>query len=390
MRIPATQRFVKLFAILGYALFTILATLALLELLSWAGWSAYRRLHPEPYRNGAASPAFAGDAWAPEFWQEESAREKLRKLYVPFRLWGVVAWHGKYVNNDESEVGILRRTINPVRSECEGKHLVSIWMFGGSTVYGTGVPDWATLPSQLSRDLNSGGTDCVMVSNFGAEAYVTNQELLVLVEQLKAGRHPDIVIFYDGVNDSATAEPSYGPRAHYMYQTIKARIEGSLAGRLDFLRQSYTHRMASLVLEALHERRPSGLAVPDLQLKALAVLDNYEANLRVVRTLGKAYGFRTDCFWQPSLYYGHKPLVPFEQQLVDAIDAEGDPRDPVITAAYKEAEQRSTKSEGFVFLGGLFDSVKSPLYIDHAHLGPRGNELVAHAIAKYIEDYSGR
>jgi lysophospholipase L1-like esterase len=389
MRTSPSQRCKQFFTLLGYAVFTVLAAASGLELMSWVGWSAYREIRPRAYRNGAASPTFAGDAWAPEFWREESARVKLRKFYVPFRLWGVMAWHSKYVNNDESEMGILRRTINPVSSECERKRIVSIWMFGGSTVYGTGVPDWATLPSQLSRDLNSGGTGCVMVTNFGVEAYVTNQELIVLVEQLKAGRHPDIVIFYDGVNDSATAEPSYGPDAHYMYQTIKARIEGSLAGRLDFLRQSYSYRMVGLVLGALHGRRYTGLAGPDVQLKALAVLDNYEANLRVVKTLGKAYGFRADCFWQPSLYYGHKPLVPFEQQLVDAIDAEGDPGDQVIIAAYKEAEQRSTKSDGVVFLGRLFDSVKEPLYIDHAHLGSRGNELVAHAIAKYIEDHSG-
>jgi lysophospholipase L1-like esterase len=391
MKASATPRVMKFFTLLGYTVFAVLVTATLLELLSWAGWSAYRRIHPELHRNEAASPAFAGDSWAAEFWLEESARVKVRKVYVPFRLWGVTAWHGKYVNNDESEMGIWRRTINPVSRNCEPKQMVKIWMFGGSAMYGTGVPDWATIPSKLSRELNSRGANCVVVINFGVEGYVTNQELIALMEQLKADRHPDIVIFYDGVNDSAVAGPTAGPvRAHHIYETIKARIEGTLAGRFDFLTESYTFHVVRLGLQALHRRRSPGLTPPELELKAAAVLDNYEANLRVLRTLGKAYGFQTLCFWQPSLWYGHKPLVPFEQHEVDAIEARSDPWDPVLIEVYKEAEQRSAKEKDFVFLGGLFDSVKDPVYLDNVHLGPRGNELAAHAIEEYIEDRSER
>ena len=43
-------------------------------------------------------------------------------------------------------------------------------------MYGTGVPDWATLPSYLSRDLNAVG-DCAVVSNFGVEGYVTQSRV---------------------------------------------------------------------------------------------------------------------------------------------------------------------------------------------------------------------
>src|SRR5271169_6268424 len=171
MRISSSEFPVKLFALLGYLVFTVVAMSALLEIVCWGGWAVYRRAHSEPQRNEATSPALAGYSWAPEFWREESARVNVKREYVPFRLWGVMPWHGKYVNNDESEKGIWRRTVSPSSAQCEGRQKVSIWMFGGSAVYGTGVPDWATLPSQLSRDLNSGGTDCVMVRNFGVEGY---------------------------------------------------------------------------------------------------------------------------------------------------------------------------------------------------------------------------
>lgn len=387
MKILSHEFSVKLFAVLGYMVFTLVTIAALFEIASWAGWSIYRRTHTD--RSDAASPAFAGDTWAPEFWRQESARAQVKKEYVPFRLWGVMPWHGKYTNNDESEMGVWRRTINPSAGQCTSQHPVNIWMFGGSTVYGAGVPDWATLPSQLSAALNSAGASCVTVSNFGVEGYTTNQELILLMEQLKAGRHPDLVIFYDGINDSATADPPDGPiRAHYLYESIKSRIEGSLGKQLiDSVRQSYAARIIGLALTGLGRRGASALPVSDLRQETVAVLNNYEANLQVVKALSKAYSFHIRCFWQPSLYYGQKPLVPFEKRKVD--DLGKDPRDVTIRAASEEAERRSKTTPDFIFLGHVFDSVQDPVYIDQVHLGPLGNKLVADAISHHLDDPVG-
>ena len=250
-------------------------------------------------------------------------------------------------------------------------------------MYGTGVPDFATLPSYLSRDLNAGSTNCVVVSNFGVEGYLTNQEVILLMELLKAGGHPDVVIFYDGLNDAGSAGPSFGPpKPHFYIETIKARVEGSFAGRFDFVRDSYTLRLVGTIRARLFQRHSSRSVLDELHTKAVATLDNYEANLGVVKALSRAYNFRIYCFWQPSLYYGHKPLVPFEQQLPVS-----DSWSRIVTAVYQEADTRAAATRDFIFLGGIFDSVKKPLYIDQGHLGPSGNELAAQAIAKYIEEH---
>lgn len=384
MRSTTEWPFPRLFAIFGYAIFSLVVLAVLLELTSWAIWSVYQR---SAYRGGselqAASPAYLGDEWAAEFWPEERLRQKSRKVYVPFLIWGVTHWHGKYINNDEGTTGLWRRTINPTRNDCKSTP-VTVWIFGGSTMYGTGVPDWATLPSYLSRDLNVGRSDCIVVSNFGVEGYVTNQELILLMEQLKAGRRPNIVIFYDGLNDAGAAGPSSGPpKPHFYVEIVKARIEGSISGRFDFLRDSYTLRVAGAILGSLFPRHSVRSVLDELHPKAVATLDNYQANLGVLKVLAKAYNFRIYCFWQPSLYYGHKPLVPFEQELPVS-----DPWSRIVTAVYQEAETRAVNTEDFIFLGGIFDSVKEPVYVDQGHLGPRGNELAAQAVAKYIRDHS--
>jgi lysophospholipase L1-like esterase len=373
----------RLFAVLGYTVFSLVVLAALLEFASWAIWSAYHTKHLEGPENQAASPVYAGTAWAQEFWQEEHSRQKSRKSYVPFLLWKVTNWHGKYINNDESPTGVWRRTLNPADDQCKLKQRLTLWIFGGSTVYGTGVPDWATLPSYLSRALNAASSDCVVVSNFGVEGYVSNQEVILLMEQLKAGGHPDIVIVYDGLNDAGAAGPSSGPpHPHFSFDTIKRRVEGSISGCFDFIRESYTLRLAGKIRGFLSRGHPSRSVLDELHTKGVAALDNYEANLNVAKALGNAYNFQIYCFWQPSLYYGQKPLVPFEKQMPEI--ATRDVWSMITSAVYQEAAARAAAGN-FIFLGGLFDSVPDPIFIDEGHLGPEGNELAAQAVARYIE-----
>ena len=117
-------------------------------------------------------------------------------------------------------------------------------------------------------------------------------------------------------------------------------------------------------------------------------MNNYEANLQFARALSKAFNFKLYWFWQPALFYGHKPMVAFEKNVVESASSEQDKNwSLVIAEVYQEAERRAARTGDFVFLGGVFDSVREPVYIDQAHLGPLGNELAAGAVAKYIEEH---
>ncbi len=378
----------RLFAFVGAAVIGALAVLAALELVFFAAWSFAHWLHPDPWRP-EVSPAYAGAIWVPDFFREQSLRLASPYTYVPFRITGVTPWHGKYFNNDEHPTGVWRRSVNPEDGQCQQHPKTSVWVFGGSAVYGTGVPDGATLPSYLSRSLNRDGRACVVVTNFGSESYATTQELILLIEQLKRGGTPDIVIFYDGFNDAFTGMAAPDPwSTHYEFGTIKARAEGSFRGRFDFIRRLYTVRVVDAARQ-LFRRRSEPLNAQELRAKAMAVVDNYEANQNIAGALGRAYHFRFYAFWQPMLFYDRKPLVSFEQQIIQ-FDATGksqfDAR-PVV-AAYEEAERR-TPNAAFVYLADLFDSVPEPIYTDEVHLGPHGNELAANAIARYIEAHPG-
>jgi hypothetical protein len=112
--------------------------------------------------------------------------------------------------------------------------------------------------------------------------------------------------------------------------------------------------------------------------------------MRLARALADAYKFKLYSFWQPLLTYGHKPLVPFEQRMATANASKLGADNAclvMMTATYSEAERRAALDGTFVFLGGVFDSTKEPVYIDQGHLGPRGNEVVGQAISNYLRDH---
>ena len=197
------------------------------------------------------------------------------------------------------------------------------------------------------------------------------------------------MIFYDGVNDAGAAAFSSGPPLpHLMFTEVKNRIEGSVSEKLDFLLKSDTFQVLRMATKPLRHKTTTVRQLEELHRSVDTALNNYEANLRFVKALSKAYGFKLYCFWQPSLYYGHKPLAPFEREKVNASNPQTDYWSPAIIAGYTEAKTRAARVGDFVFLGGLFDSVRDPLYLDMVHLDPLGNELLANKIAEYIRNHS--
>jgi lysophospholipase L1-like esterase len=383
----------RFFSYVGYTIFSVILAAVILEfgatILRWA----YHRAYPRDAQSMAGSPPYQGHAWAQEFWKEEYLRRASSTAhhYVPFLIWGERAWHSSTINVDESAIGNLRRTVNPTNPACPQTQRKVIWMLGGSTLFGMGVPDMETIPSHLSRELNAAGSGCFVVLNLGMEGYLTNQELILLVEALKTGQRPDMVVFYDGVNEAyAAAAPGVPgrPTPHLEFQSIKARVEGSLASALDFLRDSNSLQLARAIAARFH-RRDSVVPPPTEGIaRATATLDNYLANVRVLRGLAQAYNFKVLFFWQPSLASGNKPLTPFEEQFRDDLRVSPQANSlAILKAVNEEAERRSLHGGDFIFLGRIFDSVQEPVYIDHLmHLGPRGNQIVARAIAQTMED----
>ena len=372
------------FAYLGYGLFALLLAVAMLEIGAHIGLSALHHWHkPTVVDITPSNPAYKPFSWAAECMKEQSARLGRRNAYFPFRLWGLTEAHGECINQDPSPLGVVRRTSNPANPACRNQPEIKIWVLGGSTVYGTLIPDWATLPSYLSQTLNS-ASRCVEVTNLGVESYASNQELLLLMEELKLGHVPNVVLMYDGFNDADVGTSVSGPATHLGYASFKERVEGAPEAYLEPLRRTAMWRFALKVADFFTRRGPARVSGAESRERAVSTLNNYEQNLRMARALGAAFGFKVCAFWQPALIYGHKPLVPYEKELLQLASGTAYPFQ-ALAPVYAEAERRARADGQFMFLGGIFDGETQPLYLDWVHLNPSGNALAAQALAQRME-----
>jgi hypothetical protein len=73
----------------------------------------------------------------------------------------------------------------------------SVFVFGGSTLFGYGVADRETIPSHLQALLGSGRR----VFNLGRAFYYSGQENVLLESLLRAGLRPAVAVFVDGLNE---------------------------------------------------------------------------------------------------------------------------------------------------------------------------------------------
>lgn len=71
-----------------------------------------------------------------------------------------------------------------------------IWVFGGSTIWGTGSNDKNTIPSLIEQFTK------IPTLNLGESGYTSTQELNLLNKEFIKHK-PKMIIFYDGVNDVA-------------------------------------------------------------------------------------------------------------------------------------------------------------------------------------------
>src|SRR3954471_6751664 len=180
-------------AIVGYGVLSGVFLLLLLELCSWALLSArnwvYKKQKLDAFTNLAgplhcrggdcpasgefgASPALDGYPWAEELWLHLRSAEKqecddgcLVSGPKPFIEWTNGAVSSRYLNAEKTRWGVVRRTTTGTQS-CDAAP-ISVWVFGGSEVWGFGVADEATIPSLLARELFASGK-CAQVTNVGA------------------------------------------------------------------------------------------------------------------------------------------------------------------------------------------------------------------------------
>ena len=338
---------------------TLLA-LGLLEAGSQAGLAIRHAIAPAPVDDRLAAEVYAGEPWAADYWREWQASRTLEwRSYVGWRR---APFRGLHIT-----VGPDGRRETPSAADTA----VTIWMFGGSALWGTGAGEWETIPSFLALYLSNSGVRARIV-NFGEDGYVSTQEVLALMLALREGPHPDLVIFYDGVNDLVAA---YQGRVGQPQNEWNREREFNLTqpdrwrDRLALVGQDLLAASALVRISRRLTARPAPVA-PDRPWPShetlLPVFDVYQENLRTARLIGADRGFPVLAYWQPTVF--DKPTrTPHEQ--AQAERSRG-------IRPWVEAS-RTYSMGGVTDLSGIFRDEAGPIFVDAWHVGGRGNVRVA-------------
>jgi lysophospholipase L1-like esterase len=329
---------------------------------------------------------YAGATWPREHFREIESLEERWQPYVYFRP---KAFHGGTI--DIGSDG-LRATWQPPAPEREraGKKPLKLLLLGGSSLWGFGARDDQTIPSLLARNLHDRGVP-VEIKNLSELGYVSTQEVIGLLRELQEGYRPDVVIFYDGVNDTTSAllggeagltTNEINRKREFNLLQSTGRLVGALGGKL--IADSGCLRFARAVRSRLAPTgRGSSSPLPDEKMLRLAgeVADRYVANVKLVETLARGYGFRPLFLWQP---------IIFTKAQLTAVEREEGQKYAWTEAAFRAVYQRIGSSgelradPAFHDLSGLFVDEKKLVFIDYCHTTEAANNRIADLVAALV------
>ncbi|NWG18313.1 MAG: hypothetical protein HXY41_16945 [Chloroflexi bacterium] len=314
---------------------------------------------------------YYGQDWSKAYWDEHMQAVD-HWAYRPYRLWQTRPFNGQFINVDE-----LGRRATP-GSDCAAQDR-RVFAFGGSTMWGYGVPDWGTIPAYLQA-----GLDDACVVSYGEMGFNSTQSLIRLIERLQAGDVPDVVIFYDGSNDVTAAHRSSRPGAHFSEEAVAPAVENALnagGAGVSPLRALVTNTAIYRLLAGAAQAGPDWALPPFAPGFVDGVADTYLNNLRAASALAREYGFAFYAFLQPVLPLAGEPANAEQQMFL--WDMPGGL--PELFRAVYPRWMAAAESLPYLYnLSDVLDGQPYPVWIDFNHLTPWGNLAVADAMLKVI------
>jgi hypothetical protein len=284
--------------------------------------------------------------------------------------------HYARVNVDAAEPLPVRRT-PAVAASNDG---AEVWLFGGSTTFGIGVPDDQTIAAHLQRALAAAYPGrSIRVLNCGHLRYYSSQELALFAWMLRRGRAPRLAVFIDGLNDSWHLQdvPDYSDdiaRAFHSYGEQPAVTVSQRVGVVRLVRKLLGRGPRSEF--ASIEKMPAAEAAR----LAPQIGERYLTNVRLARALASAAGAQTLFVWQPTPFdFMEQPDGPLVHRTRSAWPSNA------LTEPLNAWIARRASGEQLAFLADAFASRRFlDTYVDSCHYGDEASEVLARRIAEKI------
>jgi lysophospholipase L1-like esterase len=331
---------------------------------------------------------YGGEAWPIQHYRE---LEQLQDRWEPFVYFRQRPFSGRTITIDQEG---MRLTPSDLPAPAGRAEVIrsKVLMLGGSSLWGFGARDDRTIPSLVARKLSEKGCP-VDVRNLAEMGYVSTQEVIALVRDLQAGYRPDLVIFYDGVNDTTSAllENEAGVstnernrRSEFNIRQSPVRLGAAMVANL--VQDSASYRFAQAIGRRIIGDRGVNASLPSAARRGelvSEVVHRYRANLAIVDELARGFEFKALYYWQP-VVFDKASLRPYEREEAEKLAwARG-----FLGEVYESIRASSDLAavRGFHDLSRIFGSSEGPVFIDYCHTTELANEQIAELIAGHAED----
>ena len=305
---------------------------------------------------------------------------KMGFIYEPFVGFSEPPFASRLVNVDIDAHGFpIRRTVN--HKGDPDKPTVSIFAMGGSPTFGYNVSDEHTWASHLSKILSEKAEADqlginVEVVNYGKGYYYPSQETALLVDLLRSGQRPSLVVFMDGVN---LGPPEDVP--HFTDELAREMIN------MQF-RPPPTEQLSWLPIvrlsNALRRRlfhadtEPERPKEPPISQRVDRLVNMFDRNMEMSTAVANLYGTKTLFFLQPNVAYRYSTKL-FRTPVSDVF-VEDRSRTEML---YK----RLSSETGRIDVSDLFEKwgKERKAVVDDCHYSPAFAEFLARRVADHID-----
>lgn len=292
--------------------------------------------------------------------------------YQPWTQFAEPRFDGRLVHVEADERGFLRRRTRAAAGGGSGAP-ISVFVLGGSTTFGYYAADDETWPSALAEVLarQAPAGVRVEVANYGRGYYNPSQEAVLLLDLVKSGHRPDLVVFMDGVNwGPAEDVPQFTKRMAAGFRSMQSPPPPSALdafGWLPMVRLARRLGAAPAPQPASAERRDTA-----------QVVERFLSSWRVADAVCQLYASDCRFFLQPDPVFNY-PAGLYRRPLPESFTQERAQR----ADFYARLAGQALATD----LTGLFAEwgAGRQAIVDDVHYSPDFNRFLAEQVARGID-----
>ncbi len=273
---------------------------------------------------------------------------------------------------------------------CEEDDSIVIYFYGGSTMVGlSGTTEEDKkghedkIPSLVSEKLCEKGYS-VKVKNRAVVSYINSQSMIRMILDVKDEDGPDIVVFYDGMNEFGSTYPGY-PNTNIseeVFNFYTRKAGNPLFYTSNYIKSLFTERPDEVHSEIKMTDFFDYMPVDREKVNCdVSIAEAYLENVELISNLEDGYRFRSLFYWQPFL--GTKEVLSEKEKDIleqhkNEIRERGEFYDVVLPIIRENDKVKN--------ITDIFNSYEDTIYRAKMYVNREGNRIIAERMVNDIEN----